>query len=219
MPRTVILDVNETLSDTAPLQDVLTSLGAEGVSPAAWLAATLRDGFALSLTTGARPFAEVAREALAVLLAAEPGLAVPVEDGVGRVMAAFAELPVHADVADGIRILAAAGHRVVTLSNGSAGYARALLERAGVADAVDAFLSVEDVDVWKPHRLAYDHALESTRSRPADAALVAAHPWDLHGARAAGLATVHVARGSAAWPSVLAAPDLRVAALTGLVLP
>ncbi|RIJ51684.1 haloacid dehalogenase type II [Clavibacter lycopersici] len=218
MPRTVILDVNETLSDTAALGDVLAGIGAGAATPTGWLAATLRDGFALSLTTGARPFADVARQALRVLLAAEPDLEGSVDDGVERVMAAFAELPVHADVADGLRALATAGHRVVTLSNGSADYARSLLERAGVADAVDAFLSVDDVGVWKPHRDAYAHALSRTGADAKDCTLVAVHPWDLHGARAAGLGTVHLARASDAWPDVFEEPDLRIRALTELRL-
>ena len=219
MPRTVILDVNETLSDTAALAGVLAGIGAGGVAPSAWLAATLRDGFALSLTTGARPFAAVARQALTVLLSTETDLTGSVDDGVERVMAAFAELPVHADVPDGLRALAAAGHRIVTLSNGSADYARSLLERAGVADSVDAFLSVDEVGVWKPHRYTYAHALARTGGDAADCTLVAVHPWDLHGARAAGLGTVHLDREGGAWPDAFTRPDLRIRALGDLVLP
>lgn len=219
MPRTVIVDVNETLSDTSALSDVLASVGAAQLTPGAWLAATLRDGFALGLTTGARPFAEVAEQVLAGLLAAEPALTSTLDDGVEAVMAAFADLPVHDDVVTGLRRLREQGHRVVTLSNGSTQYTRSLLDRTGAEDAVDDVLSVEDLDVWKPHRRAYEHALASTGTDAADAVLVAVHPWDLHGARAAGLGTVHLDRTDVPWPDVFARPDRRIRALTELQLP
>jgi len=219
MPSTVILDVNETLSDLTPVADALAALGLPREAATTWLAATLRDGFALSLTTGARPFAEVAEQALTGLLAAEPNLRGPVQDGVDQVMAVFAALPVHPDVIDGLRALALAGHHLVTLSNGSSEYARDLLERAGAADAIEAFLSVEAVDAWKPHRSTYEHALARLSVTAADAALVAVHPWDLHGARAAGLVTVHLDRDGAPWPSVLTPPDHCVRTLTELELP
>ncbi|WIB33253.1 MULTISPECIES: hypothetical protein [unclassified Curtobacterium] len=51
MPRTVFFDVNGTLSDTAPLAAILTSIGVSA-TPVKWLAAALRDGFALRRTTG-----------------------------------------------------------------------------------------------------------------------------------------------------------------------
>ena len=219
MPRTLIFDVNETLSDPTPLADTFASVGATSVTPSTWLAATLRDGFALSLTTGAEPFPEVAEQVLLGLLSAEPKLSSSIDDAVEQVMAVFTDLPVHDDVVAGLRNLQTQGHRLVTLSNGSSDYARALLQRAGVDDGVSAFLSVDEVGAWKPDRRAYEHALTHTGTSAADAVLIAVHPWDLHGARAAGLATVHLDRASTPWPSTFAGPDVRITSLTELQLP
>lgn len=44
---------------------------------------------------------------------------------------------VHPDVAAGVRALAAAGLRLVTLSNGAVGVAEGLLGRAGVRERAD----------------------------------------------------------------------------------
>jgi len=218
MPRTIFFDVNETLSDPGSMAQLFSSMGVSGATPTTWLAATLRDGFALSTTTGARPFAEVARASLTALLTAEDDLSCTVDDGVGQAMSAFTSLPVHDDVVEGVRGLASAGHRLVALSNGTAEYAEDLLGRAGVADRFDAFLSVEAVGVWKPDRRTYEYALTTTATAADDATLVAAHPWDLHGARAAGLGTVHVDRSGTVWPTVFSDPDIRVRALTELEL-
>ncbi|PZF57871.1 haloacid dehalogenase type II [Curtobacterium sp. MCSS17_008] len=218
MARTVFLDVNETLSDPSSLSPLFTSLGVRGETPSTWLAATLRDGFALSLSTGARSFAEVARATLTTLLSAQEHRAGTVQDGVERIMSGFSSLPVHDDVVEGVRRLRSAGHRLVALSNGTAEYAEALLGRAGVVDAFDACTSVDALGVWKPDRRTYEHALSSTDTAAADATLVAAHPWDLHGARAVGFRTVHVDRRGTSWPAVFDAPDVRVRSLTDLEL-
>lgn len=218
MPGTLIFDVNETLSDLAPLDDVFAAIGLPAGTSTAWVAATLRDGFALSLTTGARSFPDVAEQVLRALLSGHAERVGTVDDGADRVMSTFSRLPVHDDVAAGVRALAADGHHMVTLSNGSAEYARDLLDRAHVADLFEAFLSVDDVGVWKPHRRPYEHALSRLSVDAADAAVVAVHPWDLHGARATGLTTVHVDRDATPWPTVFNEPDIRVGALTELDL-
>ena len=123
----------------------------------------------------------------------------------------FGQLPLHRDVAPGLRALARQGMPVVTLSNGSASVAEALLERDGLRDHVGQVLSVEAAGVWKPAAAAYQVALHACGlDDPADAALVAVHPWDLHGANRAGLRTIWVNRRGATYPSHFAAPDLTV---------
>ena len=100
---------------------------------------------------------------------------------------------------------------VVTLSNGSASVAEALLERDGLRDLVGQVLSVEGAGAWKPAAGAYQVALRACGlDDPADAALVAVHPWDLHGAKRAGLRTIWVNRHGAAYPTHFARPDLTV---------
>jgi 2-haloacid dehalogenase len=131
-------------------------------------------------------------------------------------MAGFGSLEVHGDVPEGIRRLAELGLRLVTLSNGSASVARGLLDRAGLVDHVELLLSVEDAGVWKPAPAAYHHAVQRCGVEPAEAMLVAVHPWDTDGARRAGLGSAWVNRDGGRFPGHFGSPDLEVASLVAL---
>ena len=108
------------------------------------------------------------------------------------------------------------GIRLVTLSNGSASVAEGLLERAGIADAVERILSVEDAGLWKPAARSYAYAVEQCGVDPGEAMLVAVHPWDTDGASRAGLATAWVNRSGGPWPDHFRPPDLTVVSLVEL---
>ena len=131
-PAVVLFDVNETLSDMAPMATRFADVGASPSLAATWFASVLRDGFALTAAGTSAPFAVVGAEVLRTLLPAD-GLDRSLDEAVEHVMAGFAELPVHPDVPEGLRTLATTGRRLVTLSNGSASVAEGLLKRAGVA--------------------------------------------------------------------------------------
>ena len=206
VPELVVLDVNETLSDLEPLRRRLLDAGAPGHVLETWFAGTLRDGFALAAAGSARPFAEVGAAVLTGLLSHVEELALPVEDAVSSVLAEVRELPVHPDVPDGLRALADAGVRLVTLTNGSLQQSESLLERAGVADLVERRLSVDDAGRWKPHPDAYAYAAEQCGVALDRCAMVAVHPWDLHGAASVGMTTGWIDRRGTPWPDVFTAP-------------
>ena len=203
---TLVLDVNETLSDLTPLGEVLERHEVPAEVASTWFASVLRDGFALSLHRQAPPFVELGAQVLRRLLAGRPA-ATDREAVVAEVLDTLQRLEVHPDVADGVRALAADGHRIVTFTNGSAAGAEGLLERAGVRDLLDRALSVEGLGVWKPHPDAYAHAAGLLGADPAALTLVAVHPWDLDGAARAGWRTAYVDRAGAVWPEAFRAPD------------
>ncbi len=198
-----VFDVNETLSDLAPMGTRFAEVGLSPTAAQLWFAALLRDGIGVAAAGGLVRFADAARGVLAPMLPGDP-------DAVEHVMAGFLELPVHPDVPDGVRALRAAGHRLATLSNGAAEVAAGLLGRAGVRDQFEALLSVEDAGAWKPARVAYLYAADRLRVRPAEATLVAVHPWDIDGAARAGLRTAWVNRSGAAYPAHLTSPGRTV---------
>jgi 2-haloalkanoic acid dehalogenase type II len=85
------------------------------------------------------------------------------------------------------------GETVWVLTNGGAELTQTLLDRAGLAEFVAAVRSVEEIARYKPHPAAYNLL-------PGGSKLVAAHAWDVVGARAAGHDSVWVNRGGDPWP-------------------
>ena len=204
-----VFDVNETLSDLSPMGGRFAEVGLPPEAATLWFAALLRDGIGVAAAGGLVRFADAARGVLAPMVGGEA-------EAVEHVMAGFLELPVHQDVPDGVRALRVAGHRLLTLSNGAAEVAAGLLGRAGIRDQFEALLSVEDAGVWKPARAAYLYATDRLGIRPADATLVAVHPWDIDGAARAGLRTAWINRTGAPYPAHLTAPDRTVTTVAEL---
>lgn len=213
----IVFDVNDTLSDMAGMKARFVQVGAPAHLASAWFAALLRDGFALAAAGGAAPFSVIGSELLRGVLRDVP-LARSLDDAVEHVMAGFGQLKLHPDVAEGVRALKGAGLRLVTLSNGSAEVARTLLAAASLEDGFEALLSVDEAGAWKPMRAAYDYAAGACGVRPADLLLVAVHPWDIHGAAQAGLATAWLNRSGESYPSYFTAPDYTVTRLAELAI-
>ncbi len=212
---TVLFDVNETLSDMSPIGERFEQLGLGRAQAATWFAGLLRDGFALTAIGENPAFAELATGSLRVLLA--PGRSDDeVAEGIEAVMGEFTGLGVHPDVAEGIRTLNAAGLRLVTLSNGAASVAAALLERAGVADEFAQLLSVQDAPAWKPAASSYEYAVDTLGVTKDETVLVAVHPWDIDGAARAGLRTAWINRSGGGYPDYFRRADVEVADLAEL---
>jgi 2-haloacid dehalogenase len=202
-PAVVAFDVIETLMSLEPLRARLTDIGQPPGLLEAWYTRTLRDGMALSATGDYVPFSEVAEAALRGLTHYTVS-----DEQVSLVMAGFAELPAFPDAAPALTQLTDAGLRVACLTNGSAFLASSFVNRTGLGSLVDRVISVEEVYRWKPAGVVYLYAA-SILDVPADRlALVAAHDWDCHGAKRAGLTTGWVSRKSGGFGAPFAAPDV-----------
>ena len=202
-PAVVAFDVIETLMSLEPLRALLTGIGQPAGLLEAWYTRTLRDGMALSATGDYVPFAEVAEAALRGLTHYTVS-----DSQVASVMAGFDELPAFPDAVPALSRLAEAGVRMACLTNGSAYLASSFVNRTGLGSLVDRVISVEEVYRWKPAGVVYLYAA-SVMGVPADRmALVAAHDWDCHGAKRAGMTTGWVSRKSGGFGAPFAAPDV-----------
>ena len=213
-PSVVVFDVNETLSDMAPLGARFEQVGAPASLRATWFASVLRDGFGLTAAGAPQSFAEIAAGVLAPVLA-QAGVA-DVDAAVEHVMAGMQELEVHDDVPEGVRALRRAGMALVTLTNGATATTDALLTRAGVREEFDRLMSVADAGAWKPARAAYDHAVRETGRPAGELLLVAVHPWDVDGAARAGLRTAWIDRTGSRYPSHLLPAELTATSIADL---
>lgn len=214
-PSVVVFDVNETLSDMAPMASRFADVGAPEHLAALWFSMLLRDGFALTAAGSTESFSRLGKGALWTVLA---GVALDrdVEQAVEHVMGGFASLALHADVPDGVRALRRAGLRLVTLTNGATSAAERLFGDAGIRGEFEQLLSVEDAGTWKPGRAAYAYAADACGTQLGDMLLVAVHPWDIDGAARAGMSTAWVNRGGKPYPDYFSAPTYTVSSLPEL---
>jgi len=104
---------------------------------------------------------------------------------------AYVHLPAFADVHGGLAMLKRAGHRLVALTNGTLRTARGVLENAGISEYLEELLSVEPIATFKPDPAVYALLEKLTAGHAEPAWLVSGNPFDVIGAKAAGL--------SAAW--------------------
>lgn len=119
-------------------------------------------------------------------------------------VAAWHRLDPWPDVREGLEALRR--QRVTaTLSNGHVALLVDVVRHGDLR--FDALLSAELVRVYKPAPVVYQTAARLLGVEPAELMLVAAHPWDLAGARAAGLRTALVDRPLEHGPGSPARPD------------
>jgi 2-haloacid dehalogenase len=212
MPRFVVFDVMGTLFDLGVVRRRLQDLGAPGATLEAWFGRLLHSATSLTLAGDFRPFRELAESTLRTVL-------VQLELDEARaadVLAALGELDPYPDAGAAFDRIAEAGIGIATLTNGGEQHTRGLLERAGLVERVAAVLTVEEVEAYKPAAAPYRYAADRLGVAPQELTLIAAHAWDVVGARAAGLEAVWVERLERRWPFPLpqpaSAPDLERAA-------
>lgn len=204
--RAVAFDVNETLFRLDAVASRLHEVGLGTDSLELWFTRILRDGFAAAAAGSFAAFPDLARHHLREL-ARSRAVELP-EGAADRVIGGFQEVEAHRDVEPTFRRLAKVGVRIVTLTNGTAAITRSFLEREGLDGLVERVFEVAEVGLWKPRPEPYRFVADELGVEARELALVAAHPWDVHGARAAGLVAGWVNRAGGAYPDSLAAPDV-----------
>lgn len=204
-PKVVAFDIIGTVFTMEPMRPALVALGLPPTALDFLYTAGLRDTFALAATDTFAPFQSVLSGCLDEVLAMH-ALDVAPEDK-EAVLGMMKALPPHGDAKAAFEVLADAGIRVFALSNGATQTTKGLLAAAGLDGLVERVLSVEEVELSKPRGEVYRHAVQTAGVAPHEMTLVATHPWDLHGAKVAGLLAGYVARGLP-YSSVLRAPDV-----------
>ena len=151
-----------------------------------------------------------------MMVAQNNDISISEQDAKSAIVPPLLSLPAHPDVKEGLTQLKASGYKLVTLTNSSNYGVKTQMENADMTDFFDARLSIEDIEVYKPDLRAYKWALQQLGVEPGEALMVAAHGWDIAGAKAAGLQTAFIERpGKATYP-LTPAPDYRVKDLNEL---
>lgn len=204
-PQVVAFDVIETLFSLELVGERLQAIGLPPQSLEIWFGSSLRAAFALTVTEKYVPLLQLSAASLEELLAEAGRAASP--DEIKTVLSAMAELPVHPDVRPAFEMLRQKGVKIMTLSNGSQTQMEKLLAHADLTEFVDLLVSTDDIQHFKPHRAVYEHAAKVAGVAPHQMALVAAHAWDVHGAKCAGLSAGWIKRREPRFPKAFEHPE------------
>jgi 2-haloacid dehalogenase len=187
-----VLDL--TGSMTPPLREFLktkaTTLSAEALW-AEWRSRQRIEQYQDSLMMlGHSGYLETCRRALVYCLRAN---GIPFTDAeVAELMQAWRRLSPHPDCAQGLRRLKSR-YKLVALSNGEQAYLEQL-EKERMRFGFDKLISVQAAGVFKPHPAVYRTAATILGLEPHRIMMVAAHGFDIMGARACGYRGAYVNR-------------------------
>lgn len=106
----------------------------------------------------------------------------------------YQSLKAFPDVAPGMQALKSAGHKLVAFSNGMEATVRILLDRAGILPRLDGVVSVDDLKTFKPDPRVYSYLAQRVERAMHETWLVSSNPWDIIGAKSAGLKAAWVKR-------------------------
>lgn len=219
MTQAIGFDVYGTLVDPLGLDRHLAPLAGARAGDFArlWRVKQLEYSFRKGLMERYEDFEVCTRQALR-FAAASFGVALEAAEE-ERLIDDYQRLPQFADVADGLDLLRLQGHRLAAFSNGVERRVRELLLNAGLLVRFETVISVDDLKMFKPHPSVY-HYLQQRLKQPLERTwLVSSNPWDVIGAKAAGLRAAWVRRApDAVFDPWGVEPDLIVADLTELAV-
>ncbi len=216
-PKVLVFDVNETLLDLAPLKaSVGAALGGRDDLLPLWFTTMLHYSLVDTLTDNYRPFTEIG-VAVLMMLGEREGIELDRATAETAIVPPFLALPPHKDVKPCLERLSKTDVALVSLANSSATAITAQFAHAGITGYFDRRISTEEVRAFKPDPRPYRYALETVGVAPHEALMIAAHAWDLAGAKKVGLQTAFIRRpGAVLYPNA-PRPDHVVDQLEALI--
>jgi 2-haloacid dehalogenase len=111
-----------------------------------------------------------------------------------RLLAAYLELDAFADAQPALAALKADGRRLAILSNGTPRMLDSAVAASGITGLLDAVLSADAVQLYKPRPEVYRLATKALAAAPANIVFVSSNRWDVMGAAAFGFETFWINR-------------------------
>ncbi len=196
-PQSLAFDIYGTLVDVQaiaePVAETL-SLPAERARRFAelWREKQLEYTFRRALMRLYEPLPVVTRQALRYTAAS---LRVPVsESDEETLLKAQQKLPAFPDAAPGLDVLRAAGHRLTAFSNGPESSLQPLLKHNGLTGKFDQTVSADAQRTFKPDPGLYAFLVTSLSAPPLPIWVVSSNPFDVIGAKRAGLHAAWIKR-------------------------
>jgi 2-haloacid dehalogenase len=205
-PGVIVFDVNETLLDLRALRPAFEAAIGTAEPMGEWFARMLHGSLVANHVGMYRPFGEIGTDAL-MTLAHRRGVVLD-RTTAADVVGGMRSLPPHPDVIPAMERLRASGFRMVTLTNGSVDVVADQLANSGIAPFVDQAMSVDMVQRFKPAPEVYVTAAAKLGVDLDTMLMVAAHDWDIVGARSVGIPGAYIDRPAVTWGMPDVRPDV-----------
>lgn len=134
----------------------------------------------------------------------------------GDLLNAYLSLDCYPDVPGVLNTLREAGLATAILSNASPTMLEAAVECAGIGDALDAVISVDELGLFKPSAEVYQLALDELEVGRAQVSFQSSNGWDAAGAATFGFRVVWCNRTGQARERLPDAPDAEITTLDEL---
>jgi len=208
-PTVLAFDVTGSLLNMAALAPFFERLFGDGSVVHEWFGQTILYSETATLTGTSAPFSDLSGGILRMLGAIHRVAVRPAD--VDELKDLLSTLPAYPDVPLGLRRLKDAGFRLVTLTDSPRPVSSKAgpLANAGLAELFERQFA-DSVRQYKPSTTTYQMVAQELNVSAASVCMVAAHVWNLIGAKSAGCLTALLARNGVA-PLMLAGvpqPDL-----------
>lgn len=215
-PRTVVLmfDVNETLLDLTPVNESIARVMSDERAPKLWFTSLLHYSLVMTASGQYAPFTDIGATVLQ-MMARTRGMKLEAS-AAAEAIAPMRRLQAFPDVRPALLRLRQHGYRLAALTNSSQSGMEAQLAHAGLAECFERQLSVETLGQFKPATALYQWAAREMECEPERCMMIAAHAWDVAGAKWAGMQTAFVSRPGQQWFGLAPEPDLVVPDLGAL---
>jgi 2-haloacid dehalogenase len=157
-----------------------------------WFTTMLQHSLVDTVTNNYHDFGTIGAACMQ-MVAQGHGIEVSHEDAQAA-LAAMKSLPPHPDVPPGLKKMKDAGFRMYPLTNSANAVMEAQIEHAGISSYFEGRYSVQELNIYKPHPRTYHWAAHQVGVPIGNCMLIAAHGWDVAGARLAGMRAVFIER-------------------------
>lgn len=204
--KLVIFDVNETMFSLANISYLFKNFGLPPNSSDLWFSNVLKEGFACSSYGSFSPFIDIGKNELKKLF-------LKFELKYKKTHFNFlhnelSKLIIHQDVGESIKIFHKHGLKIVTLTNGSKNNTLKLIKKNNLSKYISRCFSIDEIKLWKPNKKIYLHVCNEMGFSSSNAMMIAAHAWDISGAKNAGLKTAYITRYEKILGSIYPKPDI-----------
>ena len=201
-----MFDVNETLLDLAALDPHFERIFGDAAARSEWFETMIQSALLGIVTDTYHDFGVVAKGALSAV-AARKNVNLT-EANTKAVLGQLRTLSPHPEVTEALSLLKNSGVRLAALTNSTLAVAQAQLGYAGLSGYFERILSADTVKRLKPALEPYHHAATELGVPTPNLTLIAAHAWDVAGAKRAGCKAAFVARPGKVLDPLALPPDM-----------